>query len=48
MRGQLVQVTRQLSSSDVLPPPLAPPAGVHSSFLLAGVSKISYSKEKQE
>lgn len=40
-RTESVQVTRQLSSSDVLPPPLAPPAGVHSSCLSAGVSKIS-------
>lgn len=48
MGGQSAQVTRQLSRSDVLPPPLAPPTGVHSSFLSAGVSKISYHKEKQK
>lgn len=49
MGGQeSAQVTRQLSRSDVLPPPLAQPIGVHSSFLSAGVSKISYHKEKQK
>lgn len=47
-RTEWVRVTRQLASSDVLPPPLAPPAGVHSSFLSAGVSKISCSKVKQK
>lgn len=46
-RTESAQVTRQLSRSDVLPPPLAPPIGVHSSFLSAGVSKISYHRETE-
>lgn len=32
----------------MLPPPLAPPAGVHSSCLSAGVSRISCHQEKQK
>lgn len=47
-RTESAQVTHQLSRSDVLPPPLAPPAGVHSSCLSAGVSRISCHQEKQK